>query len=249
MNLQGTPIFMVTFKDSKGGSVVRMSSDSSSTQEGRVAAAGGCGEVNEWVFVGLEQNFEAAPGYSVDSEDAILILEVDPPAAPRLSAVEEPRLVHVLAAGYMDLSPPEPPAAAAPHDWRGEQLVMYKKAKTGKLWCIQALCPHAGAHFGGGDIEDVPPASSAAGRPPTGPFITCPSHAWIFSVETGQCVSGARARCRSARTYDVRREEDGRLMVRQRARSGTDPQLSGDEMASKVQMRLENTGLAHLYAE
>jgi len=192
-----------------------MSADSSSTQEGRVAA----GKADEWVFVGREHKFEAAPGHSVDSEDAILMLEVDPPAAPRLSAVEEPRLVHVLAAGYMDLSPPEPPAAAAPHDWRGEQLILYKKAKTGKLWCIQALCPHAGAHFGGGDIEDAGPASSAAG--PTGPFLACPAHAYIFSVETGQCVSD-RVRCRSARTYDVRREEDGRLLVRRRARPDAD---------------------------
>lgn len=121
-------------------------------------------------------------------------VQVEPPAAPQLSVVEEPRLVHVLAQGYVDIPSGQTPKAAVSHHWRGESLLIYKKVATGKLWCIQAICPHAGAHFGGADIEDLTDVSDAAGGSSSSPFLSCPAHAYVFSVETGTCITEDRSR-------------------------------------------------------
>ena len=121
-------------------------------------------------------------------------VQVEPSAPPQLSVVEEPRLVHVLAQGYVDIPSGQTPKAAVSHHWRGESLLIYKKVATGKLWCIQAICPHAGAHFGGADIEDLTDVSDAAGGSSSSPFLSCPAHAYVFSVETGTCITEDRSK-------------------------------------------------------
>jgi len=60
-------------------------------------------------------------------------------------------------------------------EYLGQQLVIFRGTKTGKVSVLDAYCPHLGANLGvNGHVE--------------GDSIRCPFHGWAFDGETGQCV-------------------------------------------------------------
>jgi len=71
----------------------------------------------------------------------------------------------------------------------------------GKLYAIDATCPHQGAALIEGDIEDLPGC---------GPCVSCPQHGWLFDLRNGYCEDimdyGVMA-------YDALRLSDGALCI------------------------------------
>jgi cholesterol 7-desaturase len=57
----------------------------------------------------------------------------------------------------------------------GENFVVYRSNKDGKVFVLDAFCPHMGANLGVGGIV-------------RGDCIECPFHQWRFSGEDGRCT-------------------------------------------------------------
>lgn len=61
-------------------------------------------------------------------------------------------------------------------DCLGENFVVFRSNKSGKVFVLDAYCPHMGANLGVGGIV-------------RGDCVECPFHEWKFSGETGECVN------------------------------------------------------------
>ncbi|MBL8858062.1 MAG: Rieske (2Fe-2S) protein [Planctomycetes bacterium] len=72
----------------------------------------------------------------------------------------------------------------------GKQVVLCRV--RGKLYALDAVCPHAAGRITDGPLFD-------------GKHALCPLHNYLFEPETGRAVRGA---CANAKTYKVR-ERDG----------------------------------------
>lgn len=79
----------------------------------------------------------------------------------------------------------------------GTQIVVCRVG--GKLYALDAACPHDGGRIMGGALVD-------------GKFALCPLHNYLFEPKTGKPVRGA---CPNATTYKVReRDADCEVWVR-----------------------------------
>ena len=140
-------------------------------------------------------------------------------AARDHSATAEPEAQAKATPDAMDMATPPPapapvppgfvplPGVRAPAPGRavaaplpsGRRVAVF--AHRGRLFAVDAECPHQGAALETGDIED-------AGA--SGPCVTCPRHGWRFELESGFCEDlgdyGVRA-------YEARALADGRLCV------------------------------------
>jgi nitrite reductase/ring-hydroxylating ferredoxin subunit len=54
---------------------------------------------------------------------------------------------------------------------------------------VDAICPHAGANLGGGEI--------------VGHRIRCPNHRFLFDLDTGDCARGRREGWGPLKTYAI----------------------------------------------
>lgn len=79
-------------------------------------------------------------------------------------------------------------------DVGGERVAIFN-SRTGRVFAIQASCPHKGAPLADGLIG--------------GTTLICPLHAWKFDLETGEPLFGS---C-GLKTYPARVNEDGRIVV------------------------------------
>lgn len=60
-------------------------------------------------------------------------------------------------------------------DCLGENFVVFRSSKNGKIFVLDAFCPHMGANLGVGGIV-------------RGNCIECPFHQWKFSGQDGKLV-------------------------------------------------------------
>jgi nitrite reductase (NADH) small subunit len=67
----------------------------------------------------------------------------------------------------------------------------------GEVFAVDNRCPHRGGPLSEGPLQ--------------GASVTCPLHFWRFDLRTGLCPDRPGA---SVRTYQVKVEEDGRILVR-----------------------------------
>ncbi len=64
------------------------------------------------------------------------------------------------------------------------------------FFALEDVCPHQGASFEGGEIEDG--------------ILTCPLHGWRMNIATGQSLEAATLR---NKTYDVK-VEGGKIFLK-----------------------------------
>ena len=55
----------------------------------------------------------------------------------------------------------------------------------GRLYALQAACPHLGGDLDQGDIEDFANAGSTGTEEPW-PMVSCPQHLFSFDLKTGR---------------------------------------------------------------
>lgn len=72
----------------------------------------------------------------------------------------------------------------------GKQVVLCRVG--GRLYALDALCPHAGGRIADGPLFD-------------GKHAVCPLHNYLFEPATGRAVRGA---CADAKTYKVKETGD-----------------------------------------
>lgn len=90
----------------------------------------------------------------------------------------------------------------------GEPLLLTREVDT--VFCVSAVCPHAGGALGDGFVE--------SGN------LVCPLHGWGFALADGACSVNPSARLSC---YEVR-EEQGRVWVGQR-RASTHEMAGNDD--------------------
>ena len=76
----------------------------------------------------------------------------------------------------------------------GERIAVFR-ARSGELYAVQAECPHKGGPLADGLLG--------------GTTLICPLHAWKFDLRSGEALMGS---C-GLRTFAVRRDQDGRIVV------------------------------------
>jgi nitrite reductase (NADH) small subunit len=93
-----------------------------------------------------------------------------------------------------------PPGEGRTYAVNGERIAVFR-ARNGELYAVQAECPHKGG----------PLADGLMG----GTTLICPLHAWKFDLRSGEGLMGA---C-GLRTFAVRVNEDGRIVIMQNRES------------------------------
>ena len=87
-----------------------------------------------------------------------------------------------------------PPGEGRTFDVGGERIAIFH-TRSGEVFATQAFCPHKGG----------PLAEGLVG----GSTLICPLHAWKFDLKSGEPLLGS---C-GLKTYDVRVNEEGRVVV------------------------------------
>jgi nitrite reductase (NADH) small subunit len=96
-----------------------------------------------------------------------------------------------------------PIAAIPPGEGRtfqvGAERIAVFHARDGRVFATQAECPHRSGPLSDGLMG--------------GHVVICPLHAWKFDLRTGERVSGAGEGACELKTYPVRVDPEGRIVV------------------------------------
>lgn len=87
-----------------------------------------------------------------------------------------------------------PPGEGRTFSASGEKVAIFR-ARTGRVFAVQAECPHRGGPLADGLLG--------------GTFLICPLHSWKFDLSNGEVLNGE---C-GLRTYPVRVDEKGRIVL------------------------------------
>src|SRR4051812_15602440 len=79
-------------------------------------------------------------------------------------------------------------------DVAGWQVAVFRM-RSGKLYAVDAVCPHAGGPIADGQVDEN--------------VVICPLHLNVFDLATGCSRNGQR----DLRTYPVAVQEDGQIVV------------------------------------
>jgi nitrite reductase (NADH) small subunit len=105
-----------------------------------------------------------------------------------------------------------PIAAIPPGEGRtfqvGAERIAVFHARGGRVFATQATCPHRGGPLADGLLG--------------GSVLICPLHAWKFDLRTGERVAGTGEGACGLKTYPVRIDTAGWVVVQVAARRAAD---------------------------